>query len=396
MSLEAAQSEPWYHRVVRAATILALLACSPGAAQVIVNPARLSRMIGMLEAKPGETVLRCEVAPTHPALNYGFRFQAGYRVTIPAKQFFGPGHRWITLERITPLAAGHEPVYLANFQRLPDVPKTSAQLQFGGGYLLGEGAYHVDWALRDEQGRVCRKSWKVDVHRGRQERDVKVAMPDDTVWDFSLRGARLMPRDPDDAAGLHLTILLNLAPMTSRRTHLRGGDIASLISAASSLLERVPTREVRMVVFNLEQQKEIYRKENFQLENMPEVAQAMNTIDLNTVDYQVLQKRQGHVELLAGLMNQELKAERPSDVVLFIGPVSRYEDRVPAELLEKPAGRAPQFIDIQMMPVYGPPSEAFLPDVIRNAISRLGGRNLLVRTPGEFAKAITKLENLPR
>jgi hypothetical protein len=234
----------------------------------------------------------------------------------------------------------------------------------------------------------------VDVRRTRHERDVKVAMPGDTVWDVSLRGARLMPRDTDDAAGVRLTILLNAAPMSPRRTRLRQGDIGTLISAVSSLLERVPTRDVRLVVFNLEQQKELYRKANFLLENMPDVAQAINSIELNTVDYQVLKNRRGHVDLLAELVNQELKAQPPSDVVLFLGPVSRYDDRIPTAMLEKSPGRTPQFMDFQIVPLFGPPPS--LPDVIRNAISRVGGKTVMVRSPGDFAKAIARLENRPR
>jgi hypothetical protein len=216
-------------------------------------------------------------------------------------------------------------------------------------------------------------------------------MPRDTVWDFSLRGARLPPRDTDDAAPLRLTILLNAAPLSPRRTRLRGGDIGILISTVSSLLERVPARAVRLVVFNLEQQKELYRKPDFVLRNMPEVAKAMNTIELNTVDFQVLQNRRGHVELLADLLNQEINSPDPSDVVLFIGPISRFEDRFPAAALDKAADRTPQFVDFQIAP-FMRASTSTLPDVIRNATSRLGGKTMQVHSPGEFAKAIAMLE----
>jgi hypothetical protein len=374
--------------------IVGLAVSLPVAAQVIVNAARLAPLLRTFDEKPGETALRCDVTPIRPALNYGFRFQAGYRVVMPANQFLGPKHRWFVLTRITPKAAGGQPVYLANSQVLTNVPQTTMQLQFGGGYLLGEGAYDVNWVLFDERDRVCRSNWHVDVHRNRHERSVEVAMPPDTVWDFSLRGARLLPRNPDDAASLRLTLLLNAAPMFPRRTHLRPGDIGALISAASSLLERVPARNVRLVLFNLEQQKELYRNTDFMLENMPEVAQAMNSIELNTVDFQVLQNRRGHVDLLADLVRQELKAEPPSDVVLFLGPSSRYEDRIPADLLERAPGRAPQFMDIQILPLFAPAPS--FPDVIRNAISRLGGKTVQVRSPGEFAKAIARLERMPR
>src|SRR5262249_51742963 len=162
------------------------------------------------------------------------------------------------------------------------------------------------------------KSWRTDVRRGRAERNVKVAMPENTVWDVSLRGARLMPTHTDDAPAVRLTILLNAAPLFERRTRLRGGDVGTLLSVVTSLLERMPTTGVRLVVFNLEQQKELYRNTGFALANMPDVAAAMYGTELATVDYKVLQNRRGHVDLLADLVNQELTAEPLADLVLVI------------------------------------------------------------------------------
>ena len=70
------------------------------------------------------------------------------------------------------------------------MPKTNAEARVGGGYLLGEGAYNVRWMMMDDTGRVCRKSWHVDVRLSRAERQVKVAMPPDTrVGDRAARVA---------------------------------------------------------------------------------------------------------------------------------------------------------------------------------------------------------------
>ena len=370
------------------AAILLAVSCS---AQVVVYPSRVRRALNLFDATPGETVLSCDVTPMRPSLNYSFRFQAGYRVSMSGSQFQGKGHGWTELIRITPRTDGAPPVYLVSGQRLPEIPNTKVILQFGGGYLLGEGSYDVNWVMHDDQNRVCRKRWHVDVRLSRAERNVTVAMPRDTVWDVSLRGARLQPRNPDDdAAPLRLTILLHAAPMFQRRTRLRPGDIGTLISAVTTLLEHVPAHDVRLVVFNLEQQKELYRKDDFLLSNMPDVAQSMNSVELSTVDYKVLQNRRGHVELLADLVNREIKADPPPDLVLFLGPTSRYFDRIPAEVLQPPAGRAPKFMNLQIIPVMMAPST--LPDVIRNAIARLGGKTVLVHSPGEFARAIARLE----
>jgi hypothetical protein len=371
-----------------AAIALLLPACC--GAQIVVNGGRMRRLPALIEPKPGEVALRCEVTPIKPSLNYGFRFQAGYRVSVPARQFEGKGHSWSVLTRITPQVEGAAPIYLLDRQRLPDIPKSNVDLFSGGSYLIGEGFYNITWLMVDDQNRVCRKNWHVDVHRGRSEHTVEVAMPANTVWDVSLRGSRPIPDRADDAAALRLTILLNAEPLNQRRTRLRGGDIGTLISAVTSLLERLPTSNVRLAVFNLEQQKELYHSTNFMLSNMPEVAAAMNAIDLTTVDYRTLQNRRGHLDLLAEMVNRELQAEPQSDLVLVIGPMSKFLDRMPADLLPTPSGPAPKFVNLQIIPLVVTPS--MLPDVIHSAIARLGGKTVPVHSPGEFAKVIARLE----
>ena len=334
--------------------------------------------------------MRCEVSPIKPSLNFSFRFQAGYMVTVPLNQYAGSGHKWNTLTRITPEGAERKQVYLWSHFALPEVPKTSADARVGGGYLLGEGAYNVRWMMMDDSGRVCRKNWRVDVHLSRAESKVKVAMPPDTVWEIGLRGSRTLPRGTDDAAPLRLTIFLHTAPLFPRRTRMRPNDMVTLMSTVSSLLERVPARPVRLVLFNLEQQKELYRKDDFELRDMAQVSQAMTGIELGLVDFEVLQNKRGHVDLLTDLVNRELQAQPASDVVLFLGPETRFFDRVPEASLEKPAGSGQQFFYFQIVPFLR--RTATPTDTIKSALSRLGGKTILIHTPGEFAKAIERLE----
>src|SRR5450759_4800349 len=362
---------------MRRALILALAACTTAPAQSIVNPNRLRGVIAQLEgAQAGEQTLRCEVSAIKPSLNYSFRYQAGYTVTVPMNQYLGSGHGWTVLTRITPAGGDPKPVYLMSRIPLPRVPKTNVVVTVGGGYLLGEGAYAVRWMMRDDTGRVCRKSWRVDVHLSRADRQVKVAMPPDTVWELTLRGLRTLGPSTDDTAPLRMTIFLHTAPLFPRRTRMRPNDMVTLMSTVSSLLERLPARSVRLVLFNLDQQKELYRKEGFLLRDMAQVSQAMTNIELGLVDFHVLQNKRGHVDLLADLVNREIEAQPPSDVVLFLGPQTRYFDRVPQASLEKPAGHGPEFYYFQIVPFLSP--EAALGDSIKSAVSRLGGKTIQI------------------
>jgi len=133
--------------------IAALLACAC-AAQVIVDPARFGSVLKSLEPRADEKPLRCEVTPIRPSLNFSFRFQAGYVVHVPMNQYSGEGHGWAMVTRITPEGGGQKPVYLVGRTRLPSIPKTKVAVEVGGGYLLGEGRYDVNWTLLDDADRI--------------------------------------------------------------------------------------------------------------------------------------------------------------------------------------------------------------------------------------------------
>src|SRR5262249_3525888 len=138
-----------------------LLFCAPRAeAQAAVNPERLSPALRSFEPRPDDQPLSCSVDAIKPSLNFGFRFQAGYVVRVPMGQYRGKGHRWSILLRVAP--EGGKPVYLLTRHLLPEVPKTNQEAEVGGGFLVGEGRYSVDWKLQDETGRVCRKQWKFE------------------------------------------------------------------------------------------------------------------------------------------------------------------------------------------------------------------------------------------
>ena len=145
--------------VVRLALIAVLLVSGVlSQAQNIMNPARIQKLLPMLDPQPSDRQLQCYVTPIKPALNYSFRFQVGYEVRVPMRQYQGTGHRLAILIRITPDAdregvpgsATGRPVYLGNRFALPNVPTTKVEAAFGGVYLLGEGGYSMKWIMTDD------------------------------------------------------------------------------------------------------------------------------------------------------------------------------------------------------------------------------------------------------
>jgi hypothetical protein len=368
-----------------AVTLVLLAAAAKG--QVLLDPARLPASLLDFERKGDDRPLRCEVRPLRPTLDFSFRFEAGYMVRVPMNQFTGKGHAWGVVMRVTP--EGGAPVYFGHRTRLPEVPKTTVEWELGGGYLLGEGRYRVAWRLNDETGRVCRGEWKVDARRSHADRRVRMSLPPETVTPLYARA----PGDHhDDAPALRLTVMLDVAPMSPRRTRLSARDNMMLLGTLSALLDRLPTRSVRLVAFNLDQQKELYRYDGFTPGGMPELAQTVESLQLGMVDYHVLQKRRGHMEMLADIVNREMAEPEPADVILFLGPLVRSGERFPEQLLERSAGIPPRFFYLQ----YRPPflrMQATLPDLIHSLVSRLKGKVVVVNSPGDFEKGIQQIEH---
>ena len=375
---------------MRLVLIAVVLAAGSSRAQTMIDPDRLNASLRSFDPAPGEKVLKCDVSPLRPTFTFSFRFQTGYVVNVPMKQYLGRGNSWAVFTRVTPESGG-KPAYMLDRLRIPEVPKTKATADFGGMYLVGEGRYKVDWKLVDNAGRVCRKQWNVQAKRSGNERLVESAMPPNTVSEISLRALRSTVVAPTDTPPFRLTILLHVAPLSPRRTRIGGRDRLILTGALSALLERLPTSSIRMVAFSLDQQKEMFRQENFSLGAMDQVSRAMNETELGTVDFKVLANQRGHTEMMAQLMNTELNDPNPSDVVLVFGPPSRFYDKLPQGSVEKPtSATAPRFLFLR----YGPSlrMQPTLSDTIGLAMSKVRGKTVNIFTPGDFAKAIDLVE----
>ncbi len=368
--------------------VLALLFAGVAWGQIIVDRAKVPENLKHFVMPAGAKPLRCDASYIRPVLNFSLRFQAGYLVRVPMDQYLGPGHVWIIWERITPENDPTRAVYLGDKFVLPDIPKTNIVLPVVGGYLLGEGRYRVEWMMWDDQGRVALKQWTLEAERSHANRNVKMAMAPGSVEEFSLRGTTA-GRRTDDAAAIRLTVLMNAAPISWRRMRLRATDQIMLLGGLSALLERVPTKSVRLVVFNLDQQQELYRSENFAIDDLDQVGRVLNQTELGRVDFHVLQRPKGHLDFLAGLMNREVREAEPADVVLVLGPRPHFTDKIPAQDLER-AGGPPRFLYLQYQPFLHAPPEA--PDTIRLAVKTLRGKTLVIRTPADFAKGIEQVE----
>jgi hypothetical protein len=417
------------------AALVAVLFCAVATGQAIVDADRIGTAVKLLDEPTDRVPLNCSVYPLSPRLNFALRFQAGYVFSVPLKQYIGTGHELTLVTRITPRDGDAKPVYLLNVMHLPPIPSNKADGQAGGSYLLGEGHYDVAWMLMDDAGRTCRKSWHVDASLSRGEKQFKMAMPSGSVASLSLpgrpmRGSTVVEREADGPP-LRLTVLMDAAPVSFRRfsrTAIDPNDSALLLGMLSALLEKLPNASVRLILFNLEQQQELVRRDGFSLGELNQVSQALNNLSLGTIDAHTLANPGGRLGMLSGFINAEMRRDPSADAVVFLGPRERYDEKPPADILDKPGANAPHFFYLQYRPqgrpalpthVKGDPSYPTrvspmpgrsgptlpsapdpygpdFPDSISRLLDRVKGDTIRIHNPSEFAKAIARLEHRTR
>jgi len=387
--------------------------------QSFVQPEEIAAARKAFDSSETTPPLRCDISAVHPALDFSFRFQTGYVVDIPFNQFGGPGHNLKILLRVTP--EGREPSYLATTGALPDVPATKIDAEVAGTFVVGEGAYGVEALVRDDQRRACRAKWRIQAKLSGSERKPKPVTPPSTVEEASQSHPKAA--ETKAAPGIErLTVMMHAAPLSPRASNLQEGDVLTLVGSLSSLLEQLPARSVRLVMFNLDQRKVLFHKE-VTSNDLDDVTAVLNQLHLSVVDYRTLASRASPVDFLAGLVQAELRDTRPSDGVIFLGPRMRLREDVPAKSLDAhPA--IPPFFYVQYLPRQLPPrglgtgpstgplvrgptlpnigaygvdpygvdfNLPIPPDSIEQLVKRLKGETIPVRAPHDFADAILRM-----
>lgn len=361
------------------------------AGQQIIDPARREKAEAFFRKPENEAKLACSIRTLQPALSFSFRYQTGFLVEVPMKQYIGTGHSMSMLFRVTPKEGGQDPVYMVSAIPLPNIPipKNNSVLEFSAGFQVGEGEYNIEFMLLDDSERVCRQNWHIKAQLKGKDRDLKLDIAPNTILDYSYRRRR-PTGGKADAPERRFTIMLHAAPAFARSTRLRGFDRVMLMGTLASMLERLPAQQVKLVVFSLDKQREILN-EKVDRRTFDHLERALNNLELGLVDINVLNNRKGHVDLLADLINEETEADKPTDAVIVLGPASRFFDKVPEQALEAATGKHQPFFYVKYKPPFDRSPD--FPDSITHALRRVKGRMILVRSPGEFARAIEQIES---
>lgn len=328
--------------------------------------------------------LRCDVRPWTPFLDFNFRFETGVVFSFRTRQII-PGREFLAYLRVTP--EGMTPVFLKAAFALPsadshsvvnryDVYLQNGRLTMSGAFNVGEGHYTVELLVL-HNSRSCYKRWIVKTG-SYHNRTVPLALEPGAVaplaresWDGKL-----------DSKGIRVSILLDAAPINPSSPVLHAWDRALLLQTLTSLLRQIPCQAVRLIAFDLQQQRVLFESHPFGASSFDELTNVLTNVERATISYQAL--RAGTVRsFLLRLAQEQISATSPPDAVIFLGPATHSNERSLKPLPEPPR---PHFFYFEFHS-YGP----LFPDRIDRLVKHLRGEVFPFSSAEELAQAIQKV-----
>ena len=272
-------------------------------AQPLVGPQYETAFRQVFDTNGDPAASTCDATPIRPELDYSLRFQTGFTLG-PLSQFSGTHHLGVIMLRITPDSG--QPAYLVNRLKLPDVSETKRDDRVRATFVVAEGKYNVEMIFGDEHRQLCRSQWRIDARSN--------AWSNKSDGGKSTLHAAESPSNPG-----RLTILMHVAPSSLRSAKLPASDAEKLVGSLSALLDQSHARSARLVVFDLEQQKVLFRKDGFVAPDIQGVAKVIDQAQFGAVDYSTFANPAGATGLLTQLTEEERSQLHASDALVFLG-----------------------------------------------------------------------------
>ncbi len=374
---------------------------SPG--QDMLTPAEYTGIniplsdLAIFEADIPRDDLRCKVVRTETALGFDLNYHTGYQAEVPLADLLNGENILSVLFRIYPVDQPKQKRYFVQRFRVPDLqigedddpPKGSVMLE--GTVLAGTGKYRLEWLMRDRSERVCANSWVFDVTP-----DTSNLLPV-TLGPGLVRQAPAHPfKNPqqldvpksDSTASLHVKVLVHFAPLNVRSAALQPVDLAALASILQSISQDSRVGKVSVVVFNVREQRVLYRQDASSEVDYPAIGEAIDTLNQGTIRYSLLADKNSDTRFLTHLITSEMSRESDVDGVIFVGPKVMLEANPPEDLLgEVGAVDYPLFyVNYNLNPRENP-----FRDAIGHAVRFFRGQEFTVFRPQDLFPAVRKM-----
>ena len=307
-----------------------LLNISPSAhAQILLHTADPLAAVNLL---PGDQAvlemeeikkdLPCTVTSVKPAMGFDLRFHTGYDITIPLKELASGGQTLTVVFSVTPAASKDSARYFQQKFSVPELPDDAGgKTLLEGGFDVGEGTYHVRWLMRDHQERVCSSTWDITATRAGRDQDIKMNIVQNDIQ--ASEGEFFKPEPPVDrkpqSDPIKVKILVNYAPQASAAAAMEPIDSSAITSILRTIAREPRIVKFSIVAFNLIDERVVYRADDLDEINFPDLGKHLRSVKLGMVDYKNLADPHSPTDFLTHLVQSELTGN-PADAVIFAGP----------------------------------------------------------------------------
>ena len=151
-------------------------------------------------------------------------------------------------------------------------------------------------------------------------------------------------------------MLVNFAPQKADSAVLQPLDVKALVSILRSITREPRIGKFSMVAFNLQEQRVIFRQDDTSRIDFPALGEALDSLNLGTVDIRRLSQKHGETQFLADLIRREAGGDSQPDALVFAGPKAMLDQNVPGGATEGGgAGRLPCLLhELQPQSASGP------------------------------------------
>lgn len=341
--------------------------------------------------------LPCVVTPVKPVMGFDMKFHSGYDISIPLKELAGNGETLTVVFSVIPDSDKDHPRYFLQKFKVPPIDDDAGgKTLLEGGFDVGEGGYHVRWLMRDRQERVCSDKWDISASLNGRDQDIKMTISandveaaDDQFFRPEPPVARRSDGDP-----LKVKILINYAPQQSSAAAMAPVDASALVSILRTIAREPRIMKFSIVAFNLNDQRVVYRADDLDEINFPELGKQLASVKLGMVEYKHLADPHSPTEFLTHLVQDEL-AGKPADAVIFAGPKAFIDQPVTMDDLKEIGNiNYPVFYMNYMLVPQGDWSDApAWRDAIGNVVKRLHGFEYTISRPHDLWAAWVDIMN---
>jgi hypothetical protein len=267
--------------------------------------------------------LACAVTPIKPKLELDFLFHAGFQVSIPLEdsERSVSGNDLTTLFRVVAQDHPGDPAYLFQKLKIPALAhaKPKSSFEFQGLFRLGEGRYHVDWMMRDNEDHVCANSWDIEAKLSSKEAPLRAWTGTGFVKPAQVELFSEEPPVTRKTEAASVDVIVNFAPREPTSASLDENDLRGVIAILRQIARDPNIGSYSLVACSIPEHKVLHRQEKAQQIDFPAIREALKLLKLGLVDARDLAQKESHAVFIADVV-RKLVASSRADALILVGP----------------------------------------------------------------------------